>query len=504
MFGFGKKNNNKDAEQKRNARPRPLKARRFEAGASHRTLNEWISTSYAMFDEEIRQDLTTLRSRSRDASINDVYARRYFKALCTNVVGSDGVQYRMRVKNSNMSYDKAANRIFDEAFTDWSKNATVDGLSLKQAENLYVETTARDGECLVQLLRGKEYGKFGFQLRFIEADYLDHQYNAMLSNGNIVRAGVEYDRVGRIIAYHIWEYHPKDTEMYGIQNNKRLRVVKEDIIHGYSKERSSQGRGFPWLASSLLNLTHLKEYQKSELVAARVASAKMGFFTRPAGEEDILGDEIDEENGALIQEAEPGSFDILPEGYRLETFDPNNPNGNFPNFVKVILRGIAASLGVSYHTLANDLESTSYSSLRQGALEERETWKQHQKWLIESFLQPVFENWLKMALLTPSSNIRLPMAQYDKYNAIEWLPRTWAWIDPAKEANAIKTQLDNNLKSRTEIIRSMGRDFEDVAQEIASENELLKELGIIGTVNTDTETVVEDEQKEQKGNEDDE
>lgn len=481
MFGIGKKSKNKTTDERKTKRQ--ISKRRFEAGAAHRTLNDWLQTSLAMFDDEIQQDLGTLRSRSRDASINDVYARRYFKALTTNVVGADGVQFRMRIRNDDKSLDAVANTVIGDAFTKWGDNATIDGLSLKDAEKLFVETTARDGECLVQLLRGKDYGPYGFALRFIESDYLDVQYNAKLSNGNVIRSGIEYDKVGRIVAYHLWQYHPKESSALGIQNNNRVRVPKEDIIHGFDKERSSQGRGYPWISSSLLNLQHLKEYQKSELIASRVASAKMGFFTRPAGEEEVLGDEYDEVSNALIQEAEPGVFDILPEGYGLQTFDPQNPNANFQNFVKVILRGVAASLGVAYHTLSNDLESTSYSSLRQGAIEERETWKNYQQWLIRAFLQRVFEEWLRMALLSPNNGIKLPLDRFDKYNAIEWLPRTWAWIDPAKEASAIKMQLENKLKSRTDIIRSMGRDFEDVVAEIANEEKLLEKLGLVDSIN---------------------
>jgi lambda family phage portal protein len=228
-----------------------------------------------------------------------------------------------------------------------------------------------------------------------------------------------------------------------------------------------------------VNLTHLKEYQKSELIAARVASAKMGFFTRPKGENE-LGDEADSiDPNALIQEAEPGMFDILPDGYQLQTFDPDNPNGNFPNFVKAILRGVAASVGIGYFTIANDLESTSYSSLRQGAIDERETYKDIQQWLIERFLTPVFEEWLKMLLAFRLDGMRLPLEMYDKFNAPQWRPRTWQWIDPAKETAAIKMQLAENIRSRTDVARQMGYDYVDVLEEIANEQKLAKEMGVV-------------------------
>lgn len=456
-----------------------LKKRKFEAGQYHRTMNGWITGSSNLFNEEIRQDLESLRARSRDASINDVYARRYFKALTTNVVGAKGIECRFKIEDRPNALDKYANEKMTSAFKKWSRNVTVDGLSFVEAQKLFIETTARDGEVLVQMLRGQQYGPYGFKLRFIEADYLDVHYNKTLPNGNIIRSSIEYNTLGGIEAYHIFEYHPQDRQTSNIVGNKRIRIKASDIIHGVNTERASQGRGFPWLSAALVSLNHLKEYQKTELIAARVASAKMGFFTRSGAMEELDEDDsydvMDEQT--LIQDVEPGLLEALPEGYDFKTFDPQNPNGNFPAFVKTILRGIAASVGVCYHTLSNDLESTSYSSLRQGAMDERDTWKNLQEWMIGKFLQPVFESWLSMALMT-NNDIPFPFDRIEKYSNIEWMPRAFNYIDVSKETLAIKTQLEQKIRSKTDVVASMGRKFEDVIQEIAEENALMKKLGV--------------------------
>jgi capsid protein len=111
-------------------------------------------------------------------------------------------------------------------------------------------------------------------------------------------------------------------------------------------------------------------------------------------------------------------------------------------------------------------------------LDERETFKEIQQWLIESFLTPVFEQWLSNVLAFQLEGIRLPISKFDQFNAPVWRPRVWQWVDPAKDMAAIQMQLEQNLRSRTEVCQSLGRDYVDVIQEIAAENELARSLGV--------------------------
>lgn len=452
--------------------------RRFEAAAQHRTLYDWVVNLVNDFNQELESDLRALRSRSRDASINDVYARRIIKAHKQNVVGENGIQLKMAVRRQNGTPDEAANQYIEQAWNEYTKAVEVSGLSLHDCETLIVESVVRDGEIFVVFHKGKQFGEHGIQIRFLNADFLDENSKPhQLDNGNIIVSGIEYDELGRPVAYHFYRRHPSLVRG-PIRSEDRYRVEARNVLHIFDRERTDQGRGFPWLSTALTQLTHLKEYQKSELVAARIASAKMGFYTRPKGENE-LGEGVDENDlDALVTEVDPGMFDVLPEGYGLETFDPQNPNGNFGTFQKSILRGVAASVGLSYHTVANDLESTSYSSLRQGAIEERDTYKCLQKWLITNFHQPLFERWLMVALEFGKGGLRLPAANFNKYNSPTWRPRTWSWIDPQKETQAIKLQLEKGLRSRSDVIRGLGGDFRDVMAEIAAENDYAKQLGI--------------------------
>ena len=130
------------------------------------------------------------------------------------------------------------------------------------------------------------------------------------------------------------------------------------------------------LAPALSQVKMLNAHREAELVATRMAAAKMGFFTSESGD-DVPADDYD--NNVPIIDAEPGTFHQLPAGVDFKAFDPTHPATAFADFQKGILRGTASGLGVSYASLSNDLEGTSYSSIRQGALEERDAYRDEQQ-----------------------------------------------------------------------------------------------------------------------------
>ncbi len=187
-------------------------------------------------------------------------------------------------------------------------------------------------------------------------------------------------------------------------------------------------------------------------------------------------------------EAEPGAIERLPRGLHFKEWDPAHPNDAYNDFVKGQLRAISTGLGLSYNKLANDLESVNFSSLREGNLAERETWKSLQEWLFDQWKRPQYDDWLEMALIAGAIKPLAP-ERIEKYKRVEFVGRRWPWVDPLKEQQANELSLNQGLRSRSEIIREMGRDPEEVWEEIRSENELMESLGV--TVTTSTINTVE-------------
>ncbi|MBT3840841.1 MAG: phage portal protein [Verrucomicrobia bacterium] len=182
------------------------------------------------------------------------------------------------------------------------------------------------------------------------------------------------------------------------------------------------------MVSAMTRLQMLGAYEEAELTAARVAASKMGFLVKERSE-GYIGDT--DEAGNPLMEVEPGAIEELPMGTTFQSWNPDHPVGNYAGFVKSCLRGIAAGLGVSYNMLANDLEGVNYSSIRAGLLDEREYYKAVQRWFIDTVITPVFEGWLETNIL--NGTINLPAAKLEKFNAPDWKPRRWAWVDPLKD-----------------------------------------------------------------------
>lgn len=453
----------------------PTARRNYAAAAASRLLNGW-TTQNLTADALLRYSLRQLRARSRELARNDNYARKFLAMVKNNVVGPNGIVLQSKAKDPKGNLDKNGNSIIEASWDRWGtkKNASVcTTLSWLDIQRMFIETVARDGEAIIRKVKGYD-NPFRFALQFIEADHLDENLNvAELPNGNQIRMGVEVDPWGRPVAYHLLTKHPGDFT-YASGGLRYQRVPADEIIHAFIKERPTQTRGVPWMASAMISLNMVHGYAEAELTAARLEACKMGFFTSPDGD-GYTGDGKDEK-GNIITEAEPGAFEQLPSGVTFQEYDPKHPNGNFANFLKAGLRGIASGLCVSYNGLASDLEGVNYSSIRQGVLDERDQWKVLHGWMIENLNDEVYPEWLEMGLLTQA--IPLPAAKFDKWNAPKWQARGFAWVDPYKDQMANSEGVNMGFKTRAMVLADQGLDVEDVFEQLAIEKALAEQYGL--------------------------
>tara|TARA_Y100000034_G_scaffold71992_1_gene86853 strand:+ start:2053 stop:3546 length:1494 start_codon:yes stop_codon:yes gene_type:complete len=458
------------------ARRQQRLGRSYAASIVDRLTKDWTTTNRTA-GAELKTALKPLRARSRELSRNNDYARRFLKMVGSNVVGPTGIKLQVRAREPDGRLDKFANRHIEENFIKWGKPGvcTMDGkMSWTEAQRMMVESVARDGEIIIRMVKGAAAAnEFGFALQFLEADHLDESLNKSLPNGRRIEMSIEFDAWRRPVAYHFLDKHPGD-EFYSLGGRTYTRVPAEQILHPFIIERPDQPRGVPWMSSAMLRLQMLGGYEEAEVVAARIGASKMGFFTSPDSDSYEGGGEDADSN--LTMELEPGVFEQLPSGVSVQTFDPDHPAGQFGDFMKTCLRGIASGLNVCYTGLANDLEGVNFSSIRQGTIEERDHWRVLQRWSIEHFHVPVFEAWLVSFL--SSGMTTLPMRRFDKFNVPVWSPRGWQWVDPLKEVNANIAAVGAGFKSKSEVAAEQGRDLEEIFDALAAEQELAEAKGI--------------------------
>lgn len=448
--------------------------RNYAAGAQFSRLNsEWVRASSSV-DQEVRSDIRILRGRARTLVRDNEHARGVVRILATNIIGAHGIRPIPMNVGADGALSKKANTSIVRAWRLWShaENASTDTRhSFAEVERQIVKGIVTDGEAIVRIWDGFD-NEFGFALEIVDPDLLDEQFNRGADQfGNEIRMGVELDRYHRPIAYHLWRRHPAEP---GFQNNDRVRVPAAEIRHLFVPLRPGQTRGISWFACVLLNAKMLAGYTEAELVAARSAAAKMGFFVTKGEEGDSFQMPADGE--MLTMDGSPGLATQLPPGMEFQEWDPKHPSTAFDTFVSAILRAQAVGLGVSYMTLTGDLAKTSFSSAKVGLMPERDEFETLQVWLAEHLHRPVYRAWLPFALLTPF--LSLPSFAASRWMEVRFQGRRWPWIDGLKEIEAAGKEIGLGVNSRQNICRSLGRDFETILEELAHENKLAKEYEV--------------------------
>jgi lambda family phage portal protein len=441
--------------------------------------DKWTATPVTI-DSFISQHQQVLVARSREQWSNNDYVRAFHRLIRQNVVGPIGVTMQAKAETARGKLDKDANTALEADWADWGKkgNCDVTGkLTWREVQCLAVETAARDGEFILRKIYGAEAGAHGFAVQFIDPQRLPVWYeNNHMLGGGFIRHGIEFNRYGRAVAYHFTSTDESDVHYYGSSGRGFVRIPAEDIIHEFIVEMVGQRRGLPWASTSLKRLRNINGFEDAAVQNARAGASKMGFIQYEAG----FGPEVDD-NEPLHIEAEPLSFQELPEGAKLAEFSPQYPSGETAPFLKSQLRGASSGMGVPYNELANDLEGVNFSSIRQLTLDAREHYKEVQQWLIDALIDPVREAHLKVRMLSGAVKVKgkpLDAAKIAIYRKVSWQPRRWQWIDPRADVDAALKAIRGGLTSISQVIREQGRDPETVFQEFAADLVAMKAAGI--------------------------
>ncbi len=443
----------------------------YDGAGMHRLLSDWVALAMSA-DDEIKGDLTVLRSRARELARNNSYAKRYFRLLVNNVVGPTGIGLQAKIIQGD-GLDRETNAAIEASWNEWAREpVSVDGKqTLRQFEILLLKTLACDGETFVRLYRGHPTNRYGLALQFVDADLVDHRFNREPRAGkNEIRMGVEIDKFGAPVGYWIWD-KPPSVAIASVR--KRYFVAATDMRHIYVQDRVNQTRGVTWVHSVMVPAHMLDAYEQTEAVAARIGASKMGFIQKQEG---AIGSGLASKKTPARMEASPGTFELLADGYEAKFWDPAHPTGQFASFVKQLLRKIASGFSVGYNVLANDAEGVSYSTMRSFALIERDDWRVIQEDLVDGWRTQLYRDWLGMALLTGS--LKLGTRDPRLYMAVRHRPRGWPWVDPEKEVKASSLAIGNGLDSRTSVLAGKGVDIDDLFKELAEEKALAESYGI--------------------------
>lgn len=327
-------------------------------------------------------------------------------------------------------------------------------------------TWLRDGEAFAQHVLGADVAyptALPYMLEVHEPDLVP--FDLIQSNPKIIH-GVEVNRFGRPLAYHLYREHPGNNLRSAAISTGTVRVPAEQMTHLAQRSRLGQHRGASVLASAITRLADISDYEESEQLAAKVASSLCAAITRGA-DFTSTSTTLDTDSGERPLELQGGMiFDNLMPGEKIEVLDTNRPNTGLGDFRRAMLRAATAGIGVSYSTATHDYDGT-YSSQRQELVEIRQTYDFLREHYRAAFLKPVWQRFVQAVQLGDLVTLTRgdPKTLFD----FDTTPPPAPWIDPAKEAKADETSIRAGIESRHGIIRKRGGDPQRVDDERESD-----------------------------------
>jgi lambda family phage portal protein len=450
------------------------------AGASINRLNADWAFSILSADLEIRNSLRMMRARSRQLVHDNDYAQNFIGLVKRNVNGPAGIGMRSAIDETELANAEKLNREIERRWKKFceSKITTCGRMSAVDFTNLCLEALVTDGELFIRRLKG--FGNdFKYAVELIDPDRVPVDYNRRREvrlDGTVVneiRMGVEVDQWRRPVAYHILAGHPTEGAA-------RYDVIPAwQVEHVYIFRRIDQSRGVPFMHSAMSRMNMLGKYEEAEAVAARLAACKMAAIVSKTGDE-YPGPRDPNKGGAIEVTVEPGTMFQLPSGNEVQPIDWNHPNAAFSEFVRAMLRGMAVGLGASYASLTGDLREVNYSSIRQGALDERDAWRVMQTFAIRHIYAPIFADWLGMAQLVGVLDLpAVPAGDPDFYlDRVSWRPRGWTWIDPYKESQSNIQSVRACFTTLADVAAERGLDWKDIIDQRARENAYALQKGV--------------------------
>lgn len=474
----------------------------FDAGSLKGSDKNWREKSKSA-DTEIYKESGLIVDRCRDLARNNVYIKEALRKITNNVVRG-GITPQARLRNPSGTLETKLNAQLEATWKRHSKRRYIDSSghdSQAAIQKLVLRHMWFDGELFVRRIWSKDLAKLGvipFHVELLERDYLAKIIHGVQKNGNLAKHGIEYNKLGKPVAYHFYIGHPGDDLL--IMARETHRVDASDVLHVYERERASQGRGLSWLVAVIMEVYSFGEYQSTERIGARLAAA-FGIFIKTAypemygegnrpdfvqggGTTDLPGGSPTDKK--MEEHIGYGRIDRLPDNTTIELASHNRPGTQYGPYVKTSLKTQSLGPGLSYSSYSHDYSDSSYSADRSAKLEERLGFKGQQMFLAEKFLEPLWQ-WAMEGMWVAGL---MPMPGYatdpDRWwDCVEWQNPGWTWVDPLKDSKAAANDLLIGITTHKKLAAARGEDWDEIIDQAIIEEKKLVELRKLREENKD-------------------
>lgn len=365
--------------------------------------------------------------------------------------------------------DEALDSKIEEEWSEFSHDPDVTGqFDMREIQQQMVDSLLFYGDCGLVVLDGK--------VQFIDGSRIGNpKGQATGSEKDNFQNGVEINEVGKPVNYSI------GNRVNGSLRDYRL-ISAKDFIPFFRKIRPVQYRGIPELATILNTLQDCDEYDRIEMISAKVAASLSVAVKRQNSYEFELQNRLDnseqDEIGGL-ETFETGRFHYLEPDEDVSVISSNGrPNVDGVEWVSYLLRKVGSAVGIPLEFLLMEIGGSSFSASQGVVLQYQQTVESYQTDLIRA-MQTLYKRWLSQKIADDS--ISVPSGVDNPFK-VRWQRPAFRWINRAAQVKADLDYFRVGAMSLDDITAPFGYTAEDVmirkAQNITKAKRIAEQSGL--------------------------
>ena len=329
--------------------------------------------------------------------------------------------------------------------------------------------------------------------------------------------GIEFDKYGAAVAYHIERFKRKDKSTpfdpvnNGDKETKRYTRYNRfgwlQVFHIYEPFKTEYPRGISRIACVLTKLKQLDRFHQADLDKAIIATSYVFAITSEEDPESVadmlsgagnvakggqfaathemqgLKPEVQAKRDEILKEISEryvkltgGQIMHLFKGEDVKVVGSPTQMGQSSQFAKGHTKNIANGVGMSYELGTGDFDGVNFAGGQMSLGIYEHSANIERKLYVHKFAKLCYRSWLDEAIdkgTVPLLNGMDYWRNKEAYSRCEFSGAKRVHVDPVKQARSTSIDLANGVVSRTDVVNANGGDIEQVTRNRASEAELI-------------------------------
>jgi lambda family phage portal protein len=442
--------------------PRRVQARFDSAQTNNDNKNHWLMadglSAVAAASPAVRR---TLRNRSRYEVANNSYASGIIDTIAIDCVGT-GPQLQMT--GAKVSDDDK--KFIETEFWQWMQ-----AIGLVEKLRCIRATRSIDGEVFGMVTTNEQIpSRVKLDLRLLEAEQVAASSMSTMSDPNTVD-GIRFDDFGNPLSYEVLKEHPGGNAFGSF--GASMTVPAAQMLHFFVPKRPGQRRGIPSLTPALPLFAQLRRWTLAVLAAAETAAnyASVLETAMPADGEAAQATPFE------TVPIERNTQVVLPEGWHMNQFKPEQPVSTYEAFKHAILDEICRAELIPANLGRGNSSQFNFSSAKLDGTPYKRVVEVDRERIETQGLERLFFMWRREAVL-----IEGYLPQSLRTLQTDW-SHNWMWPgvetgNPKDEAPAATERMNNGTSSLAHESAILGRDWQETADARARQAEYLRGKGL--------------------------